>query len=95
MEKRTKIQNHFDNPNPNLHPQKDLPGEIEMIAARDQREAGARQQAEERKHVFNYIREHPGCTITAIAQNVGRAGLKEWLRDGFVIKRGSGHYVAK
>ena len=95
MEKRTRTENHFDNPNPNLLLRKDMPGDMERIAERDQREVHDRYRADERKQVFDYIREHPGSTVTEILRGAGsKAPLKEWLRDGLIVKRGTGHYLA-
>ncbi len=97
---RKKVQDHFDNPRQVSEREGgSAAGDMELLARRDQREAErkakARERAEHRKQVLDFIRKHPGLSKNAIRESLGSvAGIDEWLRDGIIVEKNFGLYAA-
>ena len=74
------------------------PSGIDETLYRDEEDAkraeSERSAANHRKAVYAHIKAHPGVTENSVRVAVGSAsGVKEWLRDGIIVRRQGGLYV--
>ena len=73
-------------------------GDIEIIRQAElakEREAKDMARTAHRRQVLDFIRKHPGHTKNAIRESLGSvAGIDEWIRDGILIQKNSGIYLA-
>jgi hypothetical protein len=96
---RRTVSSFFDNPRQVSERTGHVRGEMEILEEREARECEAdnraREKAEKKKRIFDFIRSHPGRTLNEIRQSLGSvSGVKEWEADGLLVRRQGRYYLA-
>ena len=91
-------QDHHDNPRHTIDKAGDSPGDMEIMAQKDdheeQRAREGRALTEERKVVFEFIRANPGCDQESIQKATDSlSGVDEWVREKLLVRQGLRYYV--